>query len=62
MFGPAASQYLDFPRHMVWSCLCSMIWGWEVIVRFVDIGRIVDHERLTFFSQLVLNNLFICIL
>jgi hypothetical protein len=28
--------------------LSSMVWAYEVVVRFVDIGEIVDHRRLNF--------------
>ena len=28
--------------------LSSMVWAYEVVVRFVDIGEIVDHRRLSF--------------
>ena len=41
---------MHFQRHMLWSfCVQWVQLRREVIVRFVDIGGIVDHHRLTFF-------------
>jgi hypothetical protein len=35
---------------------CSMIWKWEVIVCFVDIGGIVDHHCLRFLFIVILDS------
>jgi hypothetical protein len=40
-------QYPEFYRHMPRSVLCSMLQV-PVVVRFVDIGGIVDHDCLHF--------------
>ena len=39
---------LDFQRHMPWSFFVFRELRWEVIVRFVDIGGLVDHHCLNF--------------
>jgi hypothetical protein len=48
---------LDFQRHMSWYILCSKfieLW-WEVIVHFVDIGGIDDHQfKISFHNIMVL--------
>ena len=44
-----SSQDLDFHCYMSWSFFMFNELKWEVIVCFVDIGRIVDHYCLTSF-------------
>jgi hypothetical protein len=48
-FARVQSQDLDFQHHMSWSFLMFNEFRGEVIVRFVDIGGIVDHHYLKVF-------------
>ena len=43
MFAPVKNKDMDFQRHMSWSFIVFM-----AIVRFVDIGGIVDYHCLNF--------------
>jgi hypothetical protein len=42
------------PKQYIFFILCSVsMWGWEVIVCFVNIGGIVDHHSLNFLFLLL---------
>jgi hypothetical protein len=46
-----SSQDLILQRHKSWSlCVQWVQLRWEVIIRFVDIGGINDHQRFILFS------------
>ena len=45
---PFLSQNLDFQRHICLGLFTLNGLRWEVLVRFVDIGWIVDHHCLNF--------------
>ena len=48
----------NFLCHMLWSFVCSMIWGERWLLIFVDIGGIVDHHCSNFlFINFLLFNL-----
>jgi hypothetical protein len=48
----------NFLCHMLWSFVCSMIWGERWLFIFVDIGGIVDHHCSNFlFINFLLFNL-----
>jgi hypothetical protein len=44
IFVSVPSQDMDFQRHMVWHFFAFNDLRWKIIVRFVDIGGIVDHH------------------
>ena len=43
---PVPDQDLDVQRHRSWSFFVFSELRWEVLVRFVDIGGIVDHNMI----------------
>lgn len=47
-FVSVQSQDLDFLHHMLWSFYTFSELRWEMIVRFVDIIGIVDHNCISF--------------
>ena len=49
-FKPATFWCLSQDRIWISNVICRglFVFGWEVIVRFVDIGRIDDHHCLSF--------------
>ena len=47
-FVPVQNQDLDFPGHIAWSFYMYNDLRWEVIVRFVNFGRFIDHRCFNF--------------
>ena len=48
---PVQSLYLDFQRHLFHGLFVFNDLRRDVVVCFVDIGVIVDHHCITFFSN-----------
>ena len=48
IFAPVKNKDMDFQRHMSWSFIVFSELMGEAIVRFVDIGGIVDYHCLNF--------------